>query len=281
VRARHSSNELDPKIPQATIRMLTRVAGLGLRGGLPEVDRATRGLVTVHPMRSVPALRRGCGAFWQLLFGAAAFACSEAGPGSEPQNGSPSGAGGRGGNGVAGALSASGAGGLVSAAGGAAPAGGGAVAAGSPSHAGTGGLAGVGTGGMLAGGSHSGGASAAGHAGGGSGGSGGGGGGAAGTNAVCQTVKAEYAAELDKQLDCKPNVAAQCTNKVAAAPGCACRVFMQPTDPFAIEHLANLDNGWFEADCSMPSCPAKCSTATAGTCQADAKSPLGGRCVTP
>lgn len=94
-------------------------------------------------------------------------------------------------------------------------------------------------------------------------------------------VKAEYAAELEKQLACKPNTASQCTNKVAAAPGCECRVFMQPSDPFAIEHLSNLGNGWFDADCSMPSCPAKCTTATAGTCQADAKSPSGGRCVTP
>lgn len=100
-------------------------------------------------------------------------------------------------------------------------------------------------------------------------------------SAICQMVKADYAAELDKQLGCRPNASGQCTDKIAAAPGCECRVFMEPSDPFAIEHLLNLDNGWFDADCSMPSCPAKCTTAAAGTCQADAKSPLGGRCVTP
>lgn len=98
---------------------------------------------------------------------------------------------------------------------------------------------------------------------------------------MCQMVKTEYASELDKQLGCKPGAGSQCTNKVAAAPGCECRVFIQPADPFAIEHLSNVGNGWFEADCSMASCPAKCSTAAAGTCQADTKSPLGGRCVTP
>jgi hypothetical protein len=94
-------------------------------------------------------------------------------------------------------------------------------------------------------------------------------------------VKAEYAEELEKQLACKPGASSQCTNKAALAPGCECRVFIQPADPFAIEHLSNVGNGWFEADCSIATCPTKCSTATAGTCQADAKSPLGGRCVTP
>ncbi|MES1184336.1 MAG: hypothetical protein ABUL60_11000, partial [Myxococcales bacterium] len=91
----------------------------------------------------------------------------------------------------------------------------------------------------------------------------------------------EYAAELEKQLACNPSAGSQCTNHVPAAPGCECRVFMQPSDPFAIEHLSNVANGWFEADCSMPGCPAKCSTAATGTCQADAKSPSGGRCITP
>jgi hypothetical protein len=94
-------------------------------------------------------------------------------------------------------------------------------------------------------------------------------------------AKAAYAAELAKQLECKPGAASQCTNRAAAAPGCECRVFIQPSDPFAIEHLSNVANDWFDGDCSNPTCPAKCSTAAAGTCQADAKSSLGGRCVTP
>jgi hypothetical protein len=94
-------------------------------------------------------------------------------------------------------------------------------------------------------------------------------------------IRSEYLAELDKQLACTPNAASQCTDRAAAGPGCECRVFIEPADPFAIEHLSNVANGWFTADCSMPSCPAKCSTAATGTCQADAKSPLGGRCVSP
>jgi hypothetical protein len=103
----------------------------------------------------------------------------------------------------------------------------------------------------------------------------------AGTSAVCDMVKSEYLAELDRQLECTPNASQQCTDRAAAAPGCECRVFIEPTDPFAIEHLSNIANGWFDADCSMPSCPAKCSNATAGTCQADVSSPLGGRCTSP
>jgi len=229
-------------------------------------------------MRSVLSLLyRRCVAYWPLL-SAAAFACSAPDSGSATEGANLSGAGGQSGSGLGGAVVApsSGAGGSLSAGGTAAGVGGtftgGGAAAG---HAGSGGHAVAGMGGAPMAGAHTGGASGDG----GSAGSSGGGG--ASSNAVCQMVKSEYAAELEKQLGCKPNTASQCTNKVAAAPGCECRVFMQPTDPFAIEHLSNLGNGWFEADCSMPSCPAKCSTAAAGTCQADAKSPLGGRCVTP
>jgi hypothetical protein len=94
-------------------------------------------------------------------------------------------------------------------------------------------------------------------------------------------VAAEYASELEQQLACSPNAGSQCVNRAASAPGCECRVFIQPTDPFAIEHLSNVADGWFDANCNMPSCPAQCSTAAAGTCQADAKSALGGRCITP
>ncbi|MDF3071310.1 MAG: hypothetical protein K0R38_6911 [Polyangiaceae bacterium] len=100
-------------------------------------------------------------------------------------------------------------------------------------------------------------------------------------SSACPTVKADYAGELDKQLLCNPNGSSQCTDRVAAAAGCQCLVFIEPADPFAIEHLLNLENAWFEADCSMPACPAKCSTASAGNCQADSNSPLGGRCVSP
>jgi hypothetical protein len=101
----------------------------------------------------------------------------------------------------------------------------------------------------------------------------------AGMSDVCDRVRSEYLTELDRQLDCNPNAGQQCVNRAAAAPGCECRVFIQPTDPFAIEQLSNLADGWFTADCNMPSCPLACSTASAGTCQPDARSPLGGRCT--
>jgi hypothetical protein len=200
------------------------------------------------------------------------------------------GAGGLGGTtaaGVSGAVSA-GAGGLgaggpatggVGTAGVAAGSGGASAVGGSAATAGTGtgGTSGV-SGGSAGGASGSGGG--AGNNGGGAGSAGNGGGGA-GASAVCAMVKSEYAAELEKQLACNPNAGSQCTDRAAAAPGCDCRVFIEPSDPFAIEHLSNVAHGWFDADCSMPTCPAKCSTANAGTCQADPKSSLGGRCVTP
>jgi hypothetical protein len=189
-----------------------------------------------------------------LLVSALIFACSA--PGTSEFRGDASGAGmsGRAGN-------------TQSTAG--EPAGGAGSASG-----GSGGGA-LGMSGAAVGGVHS-----AGVAGGGAPSSGGGGGAAAG-NAACPTIAFEYESELEKQLACDPSLGSQCTNRAAAAPGCECRVFIQPTDPFAIEHLSNVANAWFEADCSGPSCPAQCSTAAAGTCQADSKSPRGGRCITP
>jgi hypothetical protein len=147
----------------------------------------------------------------------------------------------------------------------------------SPGHAGSAPVAGGGQGGGLSGANAGG---AAGNAP--SGGmTHGGGGGSAGSSAACQMVKSDYMAELEKQLACNPSAGSQCLSRAVAAPGCECRVFIQPGDPFAIEHLTNVADGWYAADCSMPICPAKCTTASAGNCQADSKSPLGGRCVTP
>ncbi len=106
-------------------------------------------------------------------------------------------------------------------------------------------------------------------------------GGSTGTSAACKMIQATYAAELEKQLGCNPRGASQCMGHGVAAAGCSCQVFIQPTDPFAIENLSNFDNDWYVADCTMPTCPARCTTATAGTCQADTRYSLGGRCVTP
>jgi hypothetical protein len=207
------------------------------------------------------------------------FACS----GSEPNTETSGGSGTGGHSGSAASAAGTPSAGTGSAAGGVATSGGaGAATAGvnaggtATSNAGSGGhssagMAGTSTGGALAGSAAGGSAGSASVA------------GSAGTSsaALCDMIKTEYAAELAKQLECKPGAASQCTNRAAAAPGCECRVFIQPSDPFAIEHLSNVANGWFDEDCSNPSCPAKCSTAAAGTCQADAKSSLGGRCVSP
>lgn len=101
------------------------------------------------------------------------------------------------------------------------------------------------------------------------------------TNEACDIVASEYAAELELQLGCDPKDASPCTDRVSAAPGCDCRVFIEPADPFAIEHLSNVASAWFDANCENPKCAATCSTAPTGTCQADANSPHGGRCLTP
>ncbi|HEX2872950.1 MAG TPA: hypothetical protein VHP33_16930 [Polyangiaceae bacterium] len=229
-------------------------------------------------MRSSFRFRLACGSCLSLLV-ASGFGCS----GSEPsiETAGSSGTAGHSGSApsVAGAPSIGAAGsatGGIAGSGGAGAATAGTTAGGSATNnAGSGGHSSAGAAGISGGGAHAG-AAAGGSAGTTSAGSGG-----TSSAAVCDLVKTEYAAELAKQLECKPGAGSQCANRAAAAPGCECRVFIQPSDPFAIEHLSNVANGWFDADCVDPTCPAKCSTAAAGTCQADAKSSLGGRCVSP
>jgi hypothetical protein len=233
------------------------------------------GFVTDHAMRRTVSLGFGLRSpLSALLSGLLALACSAPSASREPEDVEISAAAGR-----AGSASAGMGGALSSAAGRAGATGGTFTSAGTAtSTAGVAGKAGAGSGGLS--GSGTGGATTGGVATG-DGGGGSASGGGSGASAVCEGVNAEYASELEKQLACNPNAGSQCANKVAAAPGCECRVFMQPSDPFAIEHLSNVANGWFDADCSMPTCPARCSTAATGTCQADSKSPLGGRCVSP
>jgi hypothetical protein len=94
-------------------------------------------------------------------------------------------------------------------------------------------------------------------------------------------VQSDYAAELEKQVACNPRLSSmQCAGRVPAAPACGnCRIAIEPKDPFAIENLTNIEDGWFRAGCSMPTCPTPCPSGTRAVCQTDATSTLGGRCA--
>jgi hypothetical protein len=94
------------------------------------------------------------------------------------------------------------------------------------------------------------------------------------SSATCKQIAMTYATELEKQIVCGGSAGSDCADRQVAAPGCSCRVFIQPKDPFAIEALSNIEQEWFSNDCQNPVCPATCTTATKGTCQS-------GRCVTP
>jgi hypothetical protein len=219
-----------------------------------------------------------CPASWPRLLGALALACSSPAEVGDVQSVGGGGAGantqagaggmlaaGAGGLGASGGLGGAGLGGAA----GAAPVAGG--PSGSVGHGGAG--AGAGAGGVAG--------AQIGVAGGSSGHAGAAGQGAAGASAACQMIASEYAAELEKQLACDPQASSPCTDRAVAAPGCSCRLLIEPSDPFAIESLSNLEAGWFEADCATPTCSATCSAAAAGICQVDPKSARGGRCVTP
>jgi hypothetical protein len=115
-----------------------------------------------------------------------------------------------------------------------------------------------------------------------SGGVGGGMAGAGGNpnGAACKQMESDYAEELATQIVCNPQQGGtRCGGRVAAAPGCDCRIFIDPKDLLAVEHLGNRQEEWFQAGCSMPTCPASCPSGNRGVCQADSSATLGGRCV--
>ena len=169
---------------------------------------------------------------------------------------------------------AAGAGGTAGSSAGSSP-GGAAGAAGTAGRS-SGGAAGTGAGGIDAG--SSGGRSGAGGAAGAAGT--GGAAGDAGNSEACRMVQSEYATELATQVACDPTLSrTQCAGRVPAGPGCDCRIAIEPKDPFAIEHLANIEQSWFQAGCSMRTCPMPCPPGTRAVCQTDAMSTLGGRCV--
>lgn len=91
-------------------------------------------------------------------------------------------------------------------------------------------------------------------------------GGTPGTSAQCAELAAAYASALAEQVTCNAGAANQCGSSAEAAPGCDCHVFIQPKDPFAIEHLLNLQADWFDADCEDPQCPVDCSDSEQGSC---------------
>jgi hypothetical protein len=274
---RHASRASENAQHARGVAVESRAGRFVIEGPSRSFDPASVGFVTDDAMRR--NVSPGFGRRSPLsarLSGLLALACSAPSPSREPQDVEISAAAGSASAGMGGALSSA-AGSAGATEGTFTSAGTATSTAGVAGKAGaaTGGLSGAGMGGVPSGGV------ATGDGGGGTASGAGSGGGGGSASAACGAVKAEYATELEKQLACNPNAGSQCANKVAAAPGCECRVFMQPSDPFAIEHLSNVANGWFDADCSMPTCPAKCSTAATGTCQADSKSPLGGRCVSP
>lgn len=94
-------------------------------------------------------------------------------------------------------------------------------------------------------------------------------GGASSPSAQCAEIEAEYATSLAEQVACNSAAGDQCDSRVEAAPGCDCRVVIEPKDPYAIEHLLNLQADWFDADCENPKCPSDCAEAARGSCAAN------------
>jgi hypothetical protein len=96
---------------------------------------------------------------------------------------------------------------------------------------------------------------------------------AGGTSARCAEIEAEYASSFAEHVTCNPGGVDQCQDRIEAAPGCDCLAFIEPKDPFAIEHLTNVFIDYLDADCENAMCPSPCPSGPIGTCGSD------GRCT--
>ena len=93
--------------------------------------------------------------------------------------------------------------------------------------------------------------------------------GTGGTSPTCAEIETEYATSFAEQLSCDPGDADQCRDRIEAAAGCDCLVFIEPKDPFAIEHLLDVNIDWLDADCENPTCPSPCPSGARGACGSD------------
>jgi hypothetical protein len=94
-------------------------------------------------------------------------------------------------------------------------------------------------------------------------------GGSGDASASCAQIATEYASSFDQQITCNPGAGDQCQDRIEAGPGCDCLVFIEPKDPFAIEHLTNVFIDYLDADCENPMCPGTCPGGTRGICGSD------------
>jgi hypothetical protein len=86
---------------------------------------------------------------------------------------------------------------------------------------------------------------------------------------MCAEFEANYETELTLQRTCTPGGGAdQCGDFINIAPGCECTVHITPKDPFAIENLLNLQQLWFNRDCTAD-CPDVCPMGQEGVCGGD------------
>jgi hypothetical protein len=98
-------------------------------------------------------------------------------------------------------------------------------------------------------------------------------GGSGGSGVTCAQIAAEYASSFAEQVTCNPGAGNQCQDRIEAAPGCDCRLFIEPKDPFAIEDLLNVYAAWLDANCQDPMCPSSCPSGMNGVCGSN------GRCT--
>jgi hypothetical protein len=94
------------------------------------------------------------------------------------------------------------------------------------------------------------------------------------TPATCQAISTDYATALAKASECTLGLANRCTKPVIASFTCRCHAFVSGST----DELSAISARFDSAGC-VSQCTGKCATSTGATCEVDATSSTGGRCV--
>jgi hypothetical protein len=91
---------------------------------------------------------------------------------------------------------------------------------------------------------------------------------------TCQAISTDYATALAKASECTLGLANRCTKSVIASFTCRCHAFVSGSTDELTAISAHFDAGGCVSQCT-----GSCATVTGATCEVDATSSTGGRCV--
>jgi hypothetical protein len=91
----------------------------------------------------------------------------------------------------------------------------------------------------------------------------------------CGAIDIKYPQEVNKATECTLGAADQCTKQIALWPDCQCPSFANGDTAV----LTSLLQRYQELGCETAGCTVDCREPVPSTCEADATSSTGARCV--